>query len=434
MRLMIFVSHEIRLKMCASRTPAEWDETFELFVDMTLGYMALNMGQRYLNRIERLPMHTSIRTGHQYMLELLNQHPDRMFNKIRMYRPCFEMLIQVLRQQTTLQNSRYLTLEEQVMIFVYVISQKATNRMAMEDWQHSGSTISVVFTRICKAIASLSQTFIKPPNFDAIPDEIQWNPKYYPYFQYPYLVILIDLLWQNCIGAIDGTHIAAHAPADVANNFRGRKSTVTSNMLAICSFDMLFTYVVTGWEGAIHDSRVLTTQLEDPTSGFPHPPPGKYYLVDSGYSNKPGFLAPFSNVPYHLRDTRRRAGGINGPTELFNYRHASLRNCIERCFGVLKARFPILRYMTNFSLIRQREIAMCCFVLHNFIRLHNRGDPLFDRYGVDGVMPPSDSDSDDDAPSSSGTARDQGANSRNDNNFANDMRDRIMLEMYLNYN
>ncbi|KAL5541366.1 hypothetical protein UlMin_042457 [Ulmus minor] len=323
----------IALKMCASRTPAEWDETFELFVDMTLGYMALNMGQRYVNRIERLPMHTSIRTGHQYMLELLNQHPDRMFNKIRMYRSCFEMLIQVLRQQTTLQNSRYLTLEEQVMIFVY--------------------------------------TFIKPPNFDAIPDEIRWNPKYYPYFQ-------------NCVGAIDGTHIAAHAPADVANNFRGQKR--------------------------------------------------KYYLVDSGYSNKPGFLAPFRNVPYHLRDARRRAGGINCPTELFNYRHASLRNCIERCFGVLKARFPILRYMTNFSLIRQREIAMCCCVLHNFIRLHNRGDSLFDRYEVDGVMPPSDSDSDDDAPSSSGTARDQGANSRNDNNFANDMRDRIMFEMYLNYN
>ena len=129
-----------------------------------------------------LEPHTSIRTGHQYMLELLNQHPDRMFNKICIYRLCFDMLIQVLRQQTGLQNSKYLTLEEHVMIFVYVISQQATNRMAMEDWQHFGSTISVVFTRICKVIASLSQTFIKPPNFDAIPDEIRWNPKYYPYF------------------------------------------------------------------------------------------------------------------------------------------------------------------------------------------------------------------------------------------------------------
>lgn len=109
-------------------------------------------------------------------------------------------------------------------------------------------------------------------------------------------------------------------------------------MLAVCSFDMLFTYVVTGWEGTVHDSRVLTTQIEDPNSGFPHPPPGlpqlifvvlfyllikfimslpvlilynrvgKYYLVDFGYSNKPGYLAPFRNIPYHLRDARRRGG------------------------------------------------------------------------------------------------------------------------------
>ncbi|KAL5567609.1 hypothetical protein UlMin_024184 [Ulmus minor] len=407
--------------MSTSRSVEQWDEEFECLIDLTLGLMALNEGQRYVNRIQRMPMHTSIRTGHQYMLELINDHPDRLFNKIRMYRPCFEMLIQVLRQQTALQNSRFLTLEEQVMIFIYVISQKATNRMAMEDWQHSGSTISIVFTRICKAIASLSPIFIKPSNFDDVPDEIRFNPKYYPYFQ-------------DCIGAIDGTHIAAHAPSNVANNYRGRKSNVTTNMLAVCSFDMLFTYVVTGWEGAVHDSRVLTTQLEDPNSGFPHPPPGKYYLVDSGYSNKPGYLAPFRNVPYHLRDARRRGGRINGPTELFNYRHASLRNCIERCFGVLKARFPILRFMTNFSLVRQREIAMCCCVLHNFIKLHNRDDPLFQRFGVDGVMPPPDSDDEDNTASSSGTAANPHGYGGNDENLANSMRDHIMIQMYLHYN
>lgn len=67
------------------------------------------------------------------MLELLNEHPNWLFNKIRMYKPCFEMLIQVLKQHTELQNTKYLTLEEHVMIFIYVISQKATNRMAIED-------------------------------------------------------------------------------------------------------------------------------------------------------------------------------------------------------------------------------------------------------------------------------------------------------------
>jgi len=147
-----------------------------------------------------------------------------------------------------------------------------------------------------------------------------------------------------------------------------------------------------------------------------------------------GFLAPFRNIPYHLKNARRRVGQINGPSELFNYRHALLCNCIERCFGVLEGRFPILRYMTNFALIRQQEITMCCCVLHNFIKLHNRGNPLFDRYGVDGVIPSSDSDSEDDAPSSSGTTQNQGGSSGHDNNLANDMQDYIIFEMYLNHN
>ena len=72
-------------------------------------------------------------------------------------------------------------------------------------------------------------------------------------------------------------------------------------------------------------------------------------------------------------------------------------------------------------------------LLQNFIKLHNRGDPLFYRYKVDRVMPPSDSDSEDDALSSTGTTQNQGESSGNDNNFANDMRDHIMFQMYLNY-
>ena len=92
----LFVSREIRCNMATSRSVEQWDEEFECLIDLTLGLMALNEGQRYVNRIQRMPMHTSIRTGHQYMLELINDHPDRLFNKIRIYRPCFEMLIQVL--------------------------------------------------------------------------------------------------------------------------------------------------------------------------------------------------------------------------------------------------------------------------------------------------------------------------------------------------
>ena len=69
---------------------------------------------------------------------------------------------------------------------------------------------------------------------------------------------------------------------------------------------------------------------------------------------------------------------------------------------------------------------MCCCVLHNFIKLHNMGDPLFDRYGVDGVMP--------DAPSFSGSTQNQGNYGGNDDNLVNEIRDHIIFQMFMNYN
>ena len=85
----------------------------------------------------------------------------------------------------------------------------------------------------------------------------------------------------------------------------------------------------------------------------------QFYLVDFGFPNMTGYLAPFRGQRYHLRDFRDR-GRPQGRHELFNYRHSSLRNVIERCFGVLKARFPILKLMPNYPIRRQRLIPLTC--------------------------------------------------------------------------
>ena len=53
---------------------------------------------------------------------------------------------------------------------------------------------------------------------------------------------------------------------------------------------------------------------------------------------------------------------------MFNLRHASARNCIERTLGILKSRFPILKSASGYSFKVSAELftALCC--LHNFIR------------------------------------------------------------------
>jgi len=109
---------------------------------------------------------------------------------------------------------------------------------------------------------------------------------------------------------------------------------------------------------------------------------GYYYAVDAGYPNIPGFLAPYRGERYHLNDFRGR-GRITRKYALFNYRHSSLRNVIERAFGVLKARFPILKSIPNYPLRRQRQIPLACCTLHNFIRMEDRADRLFTEYGTE---------------------------------------------------
>nr|KAJ0221145.1 hypothetical protein LSAT_V11C200080520 [Lactuca sativa] len=89
-------------------------------------------------------------------------------------------------------------------------------------------------------------------------------------------------------------------------------------------------------------------------------------------------MAPYRNVRYWLGDFHRRRALTN--KEKFNHSHAKLRNVIERAFGVLKARFPILKRMTPFPLVIQRNIVIACFALHNYIRKEGLSDEYFSQY------------------------------------------------------
>ncbi|XP_028099521.1 uncharacterized protein LOC114299051 [Camellia sinensis] len=168
---------------------------------------------------------------------------------------------------------------------------------------------------------------------------------------------------EDCVDTIDGTLVDAWVPASRQNIFRGRKSTVSQNVLTVCNFNMLFTFINSGWGGSAHDNAILVDSITRANLQFSHPPHGKYYLVDAGFTNMPGFLAPFRSQRYHLQEFYGRH--YSGPKELFNHRYSSLRNVIERTFGVLKKRFPILQSMPNYKSIRQGPLVIACCVVHN---------------------------------------------------------------------
>ncbi|XP_011091997.1 uncharacterized protein LOC105172311 [Sesamum indicum] len=140
---------------------------------------------------------------------------------------------------------------------------------------------------------------------------------------------------KDCVGAIDGTLIAASVPVSMQNAYRSRHGDISQNVMDVCDFNLMFTYVMAGWEGSANDAR-------------------KYYIVDSAYPNFPGFLASHRQDHYHINSFRGNNRQAHSPKELFNQRHSQLHNVIERAFGVLKNIFLILKGpMPPYSLDRQ---------------------------------------------------------------------------------
>ncbi|KAG5069356.1 hypothetical protein JHK85_001733 [Glycine max] len=131
-------------------------------------------------------------------------------------------------------------------------------------------------------------------------------------------------------------------------------------------------YVLSGWEGSAHDSKVLSDALAR-KNGL-KVPQGKYYLVDCGFPNRRKFLAPYRGVRYHLQDFAGHGNDPENEKELFNLRHASLRNVIERIFGIFKSRFTIFKSAPPFLFKTQAELVLACAALHNFLRKECRSD------------------------------------------------------------
>lgn len=297
-----------------------------------------------------------------------------LFGVMRVNRATFEALLARL-QNHGLEAERTITTAEKLMHFLYIVGQGSGFRAVKAQFRRSLGTISDSFHTVLAAILSMYPEVVKEPDYDALPTRIAENPKFFPFFK-------------DCVGALDGSHIKAYVTGE-SKPWRNRKGVLSQNVLAVVDFNMLFTYVLAGWEGSAADITVLGFARD--MEGFGSTlPPEKYYLADAGYISSSMTMIPFSGgVRYHLKEwlqpqvTAGRTGRQQSdlrPTdakELFNLRHSSLRNVVERVFGVLKARFHILDKGPRYDKHTQIQLVYACVALHNFIRRYNADDALF---------------------------------------------------------
>lgn len=114
---------------------------------------------------------------------------------------------------------------------------------------------------------------------------IESNMKMYPFFK-------------DCIGAVDGTHTPVIVSPHKKAPYVDRQNNISQNVLAACTFNMKYCYVMPGWEGSASDSRLWDdARTKDLTI-----PPGKYYLGDAGFPLTETCLVPYRAVRYHLKE------------------------------------------------------------------------------------------------------------------------------------
>jgi hypothetical protein len=106
-------------------------------------------------------------------------------------------------------------------------------------------------------LRKLSKDNLKPrdPTFKIEHDRIK-EECFWPYFQ-------------GAIGAIDGSHVPVTVPADEVLNYTCRHGYTSQNVFVIFDFDMRFIFVVAGWPGSAHDTRILDHALANFPSFLP---------------------------------------------------------------------------------------------------------------------------------------------------------------------
>ncbi|KAL0346368.1 UNVERIFIED_CONTAM: hypothetical protein Scaly_1652800 [Sesamum calycinum] len=241
---------------------------------------------------------------------------------LRMSRNAFGKLCLILQNQGGLQDSKHVPLSSQVAMFLSILAHHKKNRTVKYDFIRSERTVSKHFHPVLTAVLRLHPLLLANPTLCTKQQ--------------------LSEVEVGSLGALDGTYI------DV----------------------VLKQKTELGWEGSAADSRVLRDAITRPT-GLKIP-----RGMNLSQFNGEGFSSPYRGVRYHLKEWESGNNTPQNHQEFFNMKHASTRNVIERTFGLLKARWAILRSPSFYDIDDQNRIIIACCLLHNFIRQEMSVDPL----------------------------------------------------------
>lgn len=249
--------------------------------------------------------------------------------------------------------TRPIPVEKQLAIFLWRVGRAFPGVAAVaEKFEVSSSTVVAITSRVAQAIRERLGHMVHMPKSGAIKKEMMKG--------------FSNRGYRGGVVVIDGTGVNIVPPTNMTRAGQRhvfvRKSNGASKRYQIaCDSTMRIRHVFGGNPGSVHDMDLfklspLFVNIREYLQN------GEYYIADAGYS-----LRPYMMIPFKKAEIEGQAQHIADARTLFNRHYSgSARIVVERCIGVLKARFASLlhgmwfRDASMYSII----VETCC-ILHN---------------------------------------------------------------------
>ena len=169
----------------------------------------------------------------------------------------------------------------------------------------------------------------------------------------------------NCLGAVDGKHVAIVPPPGAGSYFFNYKRYNSQVLIGIANSNYEFIYFNFGTNGHVSHGGVLEytdfyDKLQNECLKIPESSDVKGRKLPCLYWRRglQDFLKPY-NVKQLTRERK-----------IFNYRLSRAQRIIENVFSILVARFGILVFKThiNIQLDNIKDVVMASCALYNFLR------------------------------------------------------------------
>ena len=261
----------------------------------------------------------------------------------------------IQRKDTRLRNA--LCVSHRVAITLWCLATCGEYRTIGHLFGVARSTVCVIVHDTCEAIVKLFRSkYIQFPTGENLQQVIYG----------------FESKWQmiQCAGAIDGCHIPVKPPAQNHTDFYNRKGWYSIILQGVVDHNYLFTDVMVGWPGSVHDARVLANSnlyykaINKKKLNSNHIKIlGKdiypYLLGDSAYPLNTWLMKPFPHNSV-LSDSQKS----------YNYRLSRARIVVENAFGRLKARWRRLLKQNDMNVAYVPQVVMACCILHNICEIH----------------------------------------------------------------